>query len=138
MAAFRDLVTDAILAALAGLPFEVGDGVAPVPDQGPDVPYAMLSGIPVFAIDGPLDQRNADITWQYQITGVGPTRKAAEWVLRQVANVLLVRGAVTMPTGLALAGDVELAPAFDPDRDSSAFPERFIAGDIYRFPTTPG
>lgn len=113
----RRFLTNAVLATLNGsLPFKVGDGEAPAPTLGqsaPELPYGVLWSVPGGrVVDAPLsDGQMAMVTWIYELTVVGRSRKHVEAAQDRARSALLARenhafvNAIT-PTGLAVVDRV--------------------------------
>lgn len=124
--------SDAVLTALTGLPFPVGDGEAPL-NQAP--PYAVLYGLGAIPFGGSLADEQEDQSVGFQITAVGSTRAQAETVAdlaraELLAATLTVAGRSIMKVRMDPAGSRPTA------RDEEAGPTLWYAIDGYELLTT--
>lgn len=130
-------LTTAVVTAAATVGEAIGDSEAPVDaeellDGGE--PYAVVYSTGFRNIDGPAEDRNADVWFEYQITTVGISRLQVEDVRDQIRAAVLA-GTYTL-TGRSVAGEIAVEP-FPVDRDDDIQPPRFYAIDLFVFPTMP-
>ncbi len=123
---------DAILAAAATAGFPVGDGKAPT---GVTPPYAVIYPLDAADRNGPFNDPEADVIWEFQITSVGETREQAHGVADKVRTVL-TPSAISVSGLRVLQVLIDLGDAVE--RDDDVKPPLFYAVDIYRIWTTPG
>ncbi len=129
--------TQGILDALAAAPFDIGDGVAPrtVDKEEIDPPYAVLHAITGGSFDGPLNDTQADVVLNYQITGVGTTRQQAQ-VIIDISRGLMQRENITI-TGRYVRDLRHMTPNSGVIRDDDLPNPLFYGYDRYQLDTTP-
>ena len=133
--------TDAIIAALSAAPILTGDGIRPAgggfpaddPSQ-PFVPYAVVFQSITSLIDGPLDDPNADVVAEYQVTSIGVTRASASFIADK-AKATLLNTPLTVPGRTVQL--VEWVLGRPAERDDDVTPPLFYAIDIYSISTSP-
>ncbi len=131
-------LTDFVIAAAEAVGEIIGDGEAPVNADSllsAGLPYATVFSTGAREVTGPMDDRNADVRQEYQITTVGVSRKQAEDVREQIRAAVLGYDYSTL-TGREVSGEitVEIYPV---DRDDAVQPPAFYAIDLFVFYTVP-
>lgn len=123
--------TTALVTRLETTGYQVGKSQAPA---GTPAPYYVLYPIPSSAVDGPLDDPDADWVLLYQITSVGVGPEQAEG-LSDLARATLAA------TPLTVAGRsiwrVRIMQVGRVDRDDSFQPPLFFTADTIGVATTP-
>lgn len=128
----RRFLGNALLATLNGaLPCKVGDGRAPEPDPGqqaPTLPYGVLDPRPGGQVfDAPLaDGQMAMVTWIYQLTVVGDSRKHAEATQDRARSVLLSRDSGHFVNAITVTGLTVV------DRAHDSFGETVPVGQLWQ------
>lgn len=132
--------TDAVLTVLAGVVL-TGDGIRPPGGGYPDddasqefVPYAVLYQGITPSIDGPVDDPDADVTSEYQVTSVGVTRAQASYIADKARHALLTTPVVVPARFVQLLEWTQGRPA---QRDDDVTPPLFYAIDSYEISTSP-
>lgn len=135
------VLTDAIIAALAAAPCDVGDGEKPtgagwqgVPDQSQFAPYLVLHPVSGGTTDGTLAASDDDAASLYQLTAVGATREQAEWAADEGRDVML--GVAITVSGRSVA-QVRVDMLGGARRDDTVQPSVWMAVDRYRVVSTP-
>lgn len=137
----RGAQTDAVIAALIAAGVTTGDAVRPpgggFPGQDSTagfVPYAVVYQGVTSLIDGPVDDPDADVIDEYQVTSVGITRKSAS-VIAFKAKTALLTGVLIVPGRCVQL--VEWMSGRPVERDDDVTPPLFYAIDIYAITTSP-
>lgn len=84
---------DAIISALSATTIPIGDGEAP---QNTEPPYAILYLVSGLPPEGPLDDWQADLTLQFQLTCVGVTSEQARLVA-DLCSAVMVKENISIP-----------------------------------------
>lgn len=136
------VVIDAALAAARATHPPTTPGVQRVGDSAPPddltLPYAILYVVPGGALYGSLAQPEEMLELVVQITSVGDTRQAADWLRMRLRNAFLGRDANGTHT-TALAGTGWKIADRQLDGDGGITPEGAVhtAVDRYRLTATP-
>lgn len=131
----------AITTLTAALTVSVGDQQTPA-NPSPEFPYAVVYLIPDADRSGPMNDGQADVTHNIQVTSVGVTREQAQSLADDVNVAMRDETAPPNPvSNLVIAGrDVELVEIVldgSVERDDSFQPPVFYAVQIFDIMTTP-
>ena len=129
-------VTDATLVALNdALSFAVGDNQAPPEPRSPDFPYLVVYTLDDTERSGPMNDGQADVVHNIQVTTVGQTRDAAQ----RLSDLVLA--AMRADEALVIAGRaVLLVEELDGGgliRDDEFQPPLFYGVSLFAITTTP-
>jgi len=137
-----DPVADAVIVALqAALTVSVGDQQAPAAPS-PEFPYAVVQLIPDAERSGPLNDGQADVTHNIQVTCVGRTRQQAQALADDVNTAMRDETAPPNPVSKLVVANrnvelVEIVLDGSVERDDTFQPPIFYAVQIYDISTTP-
>lgn len=124
--------TDAIISRLTtGTGKNIGDGVAPADGT---LPYAVVTPLADGDYDGPMNDWQADVAMEWQVTSVGATRSQAQWMQDKCRDAML-NAAITVPSRAVMKA--ELAGGGFVERDDDFQPPLFYAVDIFSVLVTP-
>lgn len=123
-------VIDATLTILDGLSWPVGDAHAPDADP----PYLVVYSLDDEAYDGPINDGQADVHHNIQVTSVGETSEQARKLADKAREALTV---VAYSVAGRSVQQVELRDGGGIERDPDDSPPVFYAVDVYRVITFP-
>ena len=129
-------VTEATLVTLnSALSFDVGDNQAPPDPRTPPFPYAVVHTLDDELRTGPMNDGQADVIHNIQVTTVGQTRDQAQRLSDMALAAMRADDALTIPGRLVLL--VEEAEGGGVTRDDEFQPPYFYGITIFAIMTTP-